>query len=64
MRPHVAQHARPVVIPAQAGIQEVVAHNVLLDSRLRGNDGEAQSRLRGNDGEAHSRLRGNDGDAP
>ena len=51
MRPDVAQHAltlvipgkagiRPFVIPAQAGIQEVVARNVLLDSRLRGNDGD------------------------
>jgi len=53
MRPHVAQHARPVVIPAQAGIQEVCAGRAtsLLDSRLRG-------------GEAHSRLRGHDGEAP
>ncbi len=52
MRPNATRHAPPLVIPAQAGIpplvipakagiQEVSARNVLLDSRLRGHDGEA-----------------------
>ncbi len=51
--------ARHTVVPAQAGTQERVACQHLLDSRLRGNDG-SDSRLRGNDGR-DSRLRGNDG---
>ncbi len=45
------------VIPAQAG-----THDIPVDSRLRGNDGEVDSRLRRNDGEVDSRLRGNDGE--